>query len=320
MDRQDAIMPAKLLSPTSAVSPPARTSSRQLSPGHTPVSASAFADVEPHQPHHKPTTQDTPELTRDRSADDEAQSIEPATPRASGFSDPPHSSASEGPEVDPYAHGPGPGAVHRHHNPNTTYTYSSDEDHAPTATTDMRSSDEFTTRSSAEMTNERISFSHDRDRDRQRQQLPQPPLPHPQSQSPPLESTRRLEPVPPPVPEREYREVPLVAPIPVRDTIHGIVSHYGRDLRDSMVSYDSEYDDQQSQRSQQSHVTVNQSPSSNHPVRRSLDEDREQETDGMEELHSPSPVVPPVPLFDLTPGREPSPMRYRHGEPLQFGK
>lgn len=32
-------------------------------------------------------------------------------------------------------------------------------------------------------------------------------------------------------------------------------------------------------------------------------------------LHPP----PPPPIFDLTPGREPSPARYKHGEPLQFG-
>jgi hypothetical protein len=48
------------------------------------------------------------------------------------------------------------------------------------------------------------------------------------------------------------------------------------------------------------------------------DEDEEEEGDQFEELKSP--LHPPVPTFDLTPGREPSPMRYRHGEPLQFGK
>jgi hypothetical protein len=38
------------------------------------------------------------------------------------------------------------------------------------------------------------------------------------------------------------------------------------------------------------------------------------ETDGESELE------PPGMVFDLTPGREPSPARYRHGEPLQFGE
>lgn len=33
-------------------------------------------------------------------------------------------------------------------------------------------------------------------------------------------------------------------------------------------------------------------------------------------LHPPAPP----PIFDLTPGREPSPARYKHGEPLHFGK
>lgn len=31
-------------------------------------------------------------------------------------------------------------------------------------------------------------------------------------------------------------------------------------------------------------------------------------------------TFPPPPIFDLTPGREPSPARYKHGEPLHFGK
>jgi hypothetical protein len=31
-------------------------------------------------------------------------------------------------------------------------------------------------------------------------------------------------------------------------------------------------------------------------------------------------LEPPGMVFDLTPGREPSPARYRHGEPLQFGE
>jgi hypothetical protein len=44
----------------------------------------------------------------------------------------------------------------------------------------------------------------------------------------------------------------------------------------------------------------------------------------MEELSSPpkgddgSTLEPPKPIFDLTPTREPSPGRYRHGEALHF--
>jgi hypothetical protein len=31
-------------------------------------------------------------------------------------------------------------------------------------------------------------------------------------------------------------------------------------------------------------------------------------------------LTPPALVFDLTPGREPSPARYKHGEPLQLGE
>lgn len=279
MDRQDALPPQKLLSPRSAGLP---TSSSPMTAAIVPASAPphhlGLVESKPDQP---PIEHHTPELTRDRSADDEAHSIEPATPRASGFSNPSHDShrTSEGPEVDPYAHAPHTRNRDGHAGYSHTYNYSDEEPQ-----TDIRSSDGFTTRTSAEMTNERISFSHERSH-HQPEQLD---YEHEQGNKP------------------QQREVPLVAPIPVRDTIHGIVSHYGRDHSNSMISYDSEYDDSQ--------ATISMSPSSGHPLRRSEDEER----DGLEELHSP--VVPPAPLFDLTPGREPSPMRYKHGEPLQFGE
>lgn len=324
MDRQDAIVPQKLLSPTSAASPPIRSSSIQPSAGHPQAPAERPPTSEINHQH--TAIQHTPELTRDRSADDESHSIEPATPRASGFSDPSRRS-SEGPEIDPYAHGD---LQHHHHQQyheqhhqrdmNSTYSYTySDEDHVPA---ELRSSDDFTNgRSSGEMTNERISFSQDR---QHREQLP-PPKHAEQHESasrgphtPPRDpSTRRREgPEVGPVSvsssgpvQEQYREIPLIAPTPIRDTIHGIVSHYGRDHRDSMISYDSEYDISQD--------TISMSPSSasgRQGGRGSDDEER----DGLEELRSP--IGPPAKVFDLTPGREPSPMRYRHGEPLQFGK
>lgn len=192
--------------------------------------------------------------------------------------------------LDPYAHG----ISSRHHDPNASYSYSYSDEEGQPDHADIRSSDDFTSRSSAEMTNERISFSHDRPASH----LHEPPQAYKDEHQPQHHQGQQ---------QQQYREVPLVAPIPVRDTIHGIVSHYGRDHRDSMISYDSEYDE--------SHTTnMSMSPGSSRPPRKSEDEERD---DGLEELHSP--VVPPAPLFDLTPGREPSPMRYKHGEPLQFG-
>lgn len=283
MDRQDAIAPQKLLSPKSAGLPP---TSSPMVPPTVPATAPAYqSGVADNQPFHAPVEHHTPELTRDRSADDEAQSIEPATPRASGFSDPSHRS-SEGPEVDPYA---AHGSTHRHPDGHAGYSHSYNYSDEEPVNTDTRSSDEFTTRTSADMPNERISFSHDRDRGRARHDSDDLPT-HSNAQA-----------------RSQQGEVPLVAPIPVRDTIHGIVSHYGRDHRDSMISYDSEYDES-------SQATISMSPASRHAARTSNDEER----DGLEELHSP--IVPPAPVFDLTPGREPSPMRYRHGEPLQFGE
>lgn len=50
------------------------------------------------------------------------------------------------------------------------------------------------------------------------------------------------------------------------------------------------------------------------------DRDRETGTEGEEKgdevLRPPAPEM----IFDVTPGREPSPARYKHGEPLHFGK
>jgi hypothetical protein len=109
------------------------------------------------------------------------------------------------------------------------------------------------------------------------------------------------------------QEIPIIAPIPTRDTIHGIVSTYGQ--RNSMVSYDSRYDD--------SDASIDPSLGTSPNSKRTAKTDGEEEEgesgkDQFEELKSP--LHPPVPTFDLTPGREPSPMRYRHGEPLHFGE
>lgn len=80
----------------------------------------------------------------------------------------------------------------------------------------------------------------------------------------------------------------IVAPAPQRDTIHNIVDTYNRDSTWSATG-------------------TNRSESD-------MLEDAE-ETEDDERL-----VPPPTTIFDLTPGREPSPARYRHGEPLPKGK
>lgn len=136
-----------------------------------------------------------------------------------------------------------------------------------------------------------------------------PPLPIPPVQTsrgplpplPPAAAKRAL----PPTPQQpsEYQQE-LIQPRPRqhsdRDAIASIVDGYGRDSvaddvygglqRDSIFSqtYASERGD-------------------------SMYDPRES-TDGgyVEDL------PPPGPIFDLTPGREPSPARYKHGEPLQF--
>jgi hypothetical protein len=216
-----------------------------------------------------PIAQHTPELSYDneRSAEDEAQSIAPATPRASAFSHTDASPRSSDDNQDPYAHGLA--RRHQGHEGNQAYNYSDEE---PRYSTDAPSTSGFTSRSSGETDHQESSSSH--------------------------------------IPALQ-REIPIIAPKPTRDTIHKIVSQYAQ--RNSMVSYDSRYDDD----SQAS--ILDPSPGKTNKTRASTDtEEEEGGGDQFEELKSP--LQPPVPTFDLTPGREPSPMRYRHGEPLQFGE
>ncbi|OCF77681.1 hypothetical protein I204_01679 [Kwoniella mangroviensis CBS 8886] len=85
-----------------------------------------------------------------------------------------------------------------------------------------------------------------------------------------------------PIPRRSHRDT--------RDTIHGIVDQYNRDSMDSEgVSEPLEEGD---------HSRFDDS----------------QEDTGEVGLEPPEKGM----IFDLTPGREPSPARYKHGEPLQF--
>jgi len=258
MDRQDAQPPRNLKPPS-------------IHPGGLPPSP---RPIQPNLPSTNAAgLQHTPELSydNDRSAEDEAQSIAPATPRASAFSHTEVSTRSSEDHEDPYAHGLA--RRHQGHESNQAYSYSDEEE--PRYSTDDPSSAEFTSRSSNETDTQHTSSS---------------------SHSPSAQ-----------------REIPIIAPIPTRDTIHGIVSQYAAH-RNSMVSYDSRYDDDS-----QASIHPDTSPSKTINSRASNNtEEEEGGGDQFEELRSP--LSPPVPTFDLTPGREPSPMRYRHGEPLQFGK
>jgi hypothetical protein len=264
MDRQDAQPPRNLKPPPSV-------------PGGLPPSP------RPTYPNLPPANgvgpQHTPELSYDneRSAEDESQSIAPATPRASAFSHTEVSPRSSEDREDPYAHG----LARRHQGEgNQAYNYSDEEE--ARYFTDDPSSAEFTSRSSNE-TDPRLASGS--------------------SHIPPAQ-----------------REIPIIAPKPTRDTLHNIVDQYAqRDStvsyaqRSSMVSYDSQYDD--------SAASINPDSSPSKTVKTQASNDTEEERGGGDQFEElKSPLSPPVPTFDLTPGREPSPMRYRHGEPLQFGR
>lgn len=87
----------------------------------------------------------------------------------------------------------------------------------------------------------------------------------------------------------------ILQPSPRRDTIHNIVETY----RDSMMTASSDLDGSD------------------------LSSRNDQEGEYASRFKEEELVPPPKiggPVFDLTPGREPSPARYKHGEPLHFGE
>lgn len=121
----------------------------------------------------------------------------------------------------------------------------------------------------------------------------------------------------PPLKDRSTSEV--LSPRPQRDTIHNIVDTY----RDSGASQGLEDGDEPySSEPVQTIRYKYQGPSSgSEPVLlgeimgNGMAHREDEVPDGIGELEPPKLV----PVFDLTPGREPSPARYKHGEPLQFG-
>ena len=88
----------------------------------------------------------------------------------------------------------------------------------------------------------------------------------------------------PPDPRSTTHRPEFISPYPQRDAIYNILDEYNRD---SILSFS----------------TSDQS-----------DSDAASEADEVDYL------TPPQPIFDLTPGRESSPARYKHGEPLEHGE
>jgi len=104
----------------------------------------------------------------------------------------------------------------------------------------------------------------------------------------------------------------ILSPRPQRDTIHHIVDHYADDGEDRNEAGNSD-----PRISIMSATTV--SSDRDHSLLEGKDGKKGKEgMEGKEE--GENVLIPPGPIFDLTPGREPSPARYKHGEPLHFGK
>ncbi len=96
--------------------------------------------------------------------------------------------------------------------------------------------------------------------------------------------------------EDSTRRIEIISPKPQRDTINSVVDRYRHDTTYSEGEDDLDTEEQ--------------------------DENlRERRESVFSEESDVSLEPPPITkaLFDLTPGREPSPARYKHGEPLHFG-
>jgi hypothetical protein len=182
-------------------------------------------------------------------------------------------------------------------------------------------------RSSGEMSDvpeERHVYSH--------RQLPQPvPAGSARQHYPGAQGTPGLPPVPP-VKDRSMSPE-VLAPRPrsgrQRDTIHDIMETYQRDSIMSGKTLSSEYDE--SDDTADYGRSTGAVPHSTEEPFKPVQSQTKPISGGMMPLGKELPrssakgegeeaLVPPGPIFDLTPGREPSPARYKHGEPLQFGE
>ncbi|WVQ96362.1 hypothetical protein IAU59_003467 [Kwoniella sp. CBS 9459] len=122
--------------------------------------------------------------------------------------------------------------------------------------------------------------------------------------------------------EDRYNNPELLHPTPrkdvyPRDTIHGIVDQYEHN-RDSSMTVDSDLEPfEEGEQAQQGYfdqgygITTSDHRAGENP--RVFEDAAEGQHVGAA-LEAPEKGI----LFDLTPGREPSPARYKHGEPLQF--
>jgi hypothetical protein len=101
--------------------------------------------------------------------------------------------------------------------------------------------------------------------------------------------------------ENLRRSGEIHSPRPQRDTIHNIVDQYSHE----------DEEEGEGGGTRISILSASTASFGNEEVGK-ISGERER---GREEVD----LSPPKPVFDLTPGREPSPARYKHGEPLHFG-
>lgn len=148
--------------------------------------------------------------------------------------------------------------------------------------------------------------------------LPTSPTPEEVVPSPPAESNRNTA-------HLAYDEI--VSPKPrmaaERDAIFSIVDHYGdrgvsqgTDSNNSDGAYDGITRDSGIE---QAFASERVNSAYGGIERNSVIEDT-YASERINSAYSVDDTFPPPPIFDLTPGREPSPARYKHGEPLHFGE
>lgn len=133
-------------------------------------------------------------------------------------------------------------------------------------------------------------------------------------------SMRRARPASPHSPPAEVLASPkrrghegIVQPKPRsvgdRDAIFSIVDRYDRDDRDERDERDSRHTD---------NTAFSELSDAYDGVQRDSVIERTYASERVNSAYSIGEDFAPPPIFDLTPGREPSPARYKHGEPLHF--
>lgn len=148
---------------------------------------------------------------------------------------------------------------------------------------------------------------------------PEPAMPDDVLPSPTVESNRNTA-------HLAYDEIVSPKPRMVgeRDAIFSIVDHYG-DARASQGTDSNNSDDAYGGINRDSVIEQTYAAERVNSAYGGIEQRDSviEETYASERINSAYSIddtFPPPPIFDLTPGREPSPARYKHGEPLQFGK